>query len=128
MLAVPAVRALKMHGGGPSVVAGQKLDVAYTQENLSLLEKGVCNLIKHVQNTRKFGIPVVVAINAFATDTDAELALVKNAATKAGALYKRAERFIRTPTDQLEGGAVTMHTMSWSLMCTAQLGCSYDPI
>ena len=79
-----AVRALKMHGGGPPVVAGQRLDSAYTEENLGLLEKGVCNLCKHVQNTLKFGVPVVVALNAFATDTEAELALIGTAATEAG--------------------------------------------
>ena len=73
-----------MHGGGPAVVAGQALDPAYTQEHLALLEQGVSNLTKHVQNTRKFGVPVVVAVNAFASDTEAELALVKDAAKRAG--------------------------------------------
>jgi formyltetrahydrofolate synthetase len=82
---VTTVRALKMHGGGPAVVAGRPLDKAYTEENLDLLGKGVCNLAAHVENVRKFGIPAVVAINRFPTDTEAELALIKQLALAAGA-------------------------------------------
>jgi len=82
---VATVRALKMHGGGPKVVAGRQLDSAYTDENLDLLGKGLCNMEVHIQNALKFGIPVVVAINTFATDTPAELALIKKAAIAAGA-------------------------------------------
>jgi len=82
---VATVRALKMHGGGPKVVAGKPLASAYTEENLDLLEKGCANLVKHIENVRKFGVPVVVAINRFLTDTDAELSLVCKFATAAGA-------------------------------------------
>jgi formate--tetrahydrofolate ligase len=82
---VATVRALKMHGGGPSVVAGQALNHAYLQENLELLKAGVCNLQRHIENTKAYGIPVVVAINKFATDTDAEIELVKAACKEAGA-------------------------------------------
>lgn len=82
---VATVRALKMHGGGPRVVAGIPLDAAYKQENLALLEKGVANLKANVAIARKFGIPVVVAINSFTTDTPKELELVKKAALEAGA-------------------------------------------
>jgi formyltetrahydrofolate synthetase len=65
---VASVRALKMHGGGPTVTPGKPLDPAYTQENLTLLEKGMPNLTQHIENTRKFGVPVVVvAINRFAS-------------------------------------------------------------
>ena len=66
---VATVRALKMHGGGPKVVAGKVLDAAYTQENLELLEAGCSNLMVHVRNARRFGVPVVVAVNRFHTDT-----------------------------------------------------------
>ena len=66
---VATVRALKMHGGGPKVVAGRPLDPAYTEENLDLLRAGLRNLLHHIDIARKFGIPVVVAINTFATDT-----------------------------------------------------------
>ncbi|MBN1889523.1 MAG: formate--tetrahydrofolate ligase, partial [Thermoflexales bacterium] len=82
---VATVRALKMHGGGPKVVAGKPLDKAYTQENLELLEKGAENLIKHIQNARRFGVPVVVAVNSFKDDTQAEIALVRRIAEEAGA-------------------------------------------
>jgi formyltetrahydrofolate synthetase len=82
---VATIRALKMHGGGPKVVAGQPLDPTYTEENLDLLEKGLPNLAKMIQNARAFGIPVVVAVNRFSDDTDAEIALVRRVAVEAGA-------------------------------------------
>ena len=67
---VATVRALKMHGGGPTVVSGRPLDPVYCQENLSLLETGFANLQKHIENARLFGVPVVVAINRFVTDSE----------------------------------------------------------
>ena len=82
---VASIRALKMHGGGPRVVAGKPLDRAYTEENLELLEKGLPNLLQHIENAIKFGIPVVVAINRFTTDTDAEVELVRKRAKETGA-------------------------------------------
>jgi len=82
---VATVRALKMHGGGPRVVAGKPLDAAYTDENLELLKKGLPNLQHHVKNALKFGVRVVVAVNSFATDTPAEVELVRKAAIDAGA-------------------------------------------
>jgi methylenetetrahydrofolate dehydrogenase (NADP+)/methenyltetrahydrofolate cyclohydrolase/formyltetrahydrofolate synthetase/formate--tetrahydrofolate ligase len=82
---VATVRALKMHGGGPKVVAGTPLDPAYTEENLELLAAGCSNLTKHVQNAVRFGVPVVVCINRFKDDTDAEIELVKQKAVEAGA-------------------------------------------
>jgi formyltetrahydrofolate synthetase len=82
---VATVRALKMHGGGPRVVPGRDLDEAYTKENLALLEKGGANLAANVKIALKFGIPVVVAVNAFSTDTDREIELVRKIARDAGA-------------------------------------------
>uniref|UniRef100_A0A8B9ZJT3 C-1-tetrahydrofolate synthase, cytoplasmic n=1 Tax=Anas platyrhynchos TaxID=8839 RepID=A0A8B9ZJT3_ANAPL len=82
---VATVRALKMHGGGPAVTAGVPLPKEYTEENLQLLAKGCSNLSKQIQNARMFGVPVVVAVNAFKTDTKAELALVVQQAKEAGA-------------------------------------------
>lgn len=81
---VATIRALKMHGGGPKVVAGKPLDPAYTDENLELLKAGLPNMVHHIKTARKFGVPVVVAVNSFATDTDAELALVRKAAIEEG--------------------------------------------
>jgi len=82
---VATVRALKMHGGGPTVIAGKPLDPQYTEENLDLLRAGLGNLQVHIKNARRYGIPVVVAVNSFATDTPAEVELVRKAAIEAGA-------------------------------------------
>jgi methylenetetrahydrofolate dehydrogenase (NADP+)/methenyltetrahydrofolate cyclohydrolase/formyltetrahydrofolate synthetase len=82
---VATVRALKMHGGGPKVVAGAPLDPAYTVENLDLLRAGLPNLQHHIKNALRFGIPVVVAVNSFKDDTQAEVELVRKAALEAGA-------------------------------------------
>ncbi len=62
---VATVRALKMHGGGPKVVAGKPLAPEYTDENLDLLAKGLPNLAAHIRNALRFGVPAVVAINRF---------------------------------------------------------------
>ena len=82
---VATIRALKMHGGGPTVKAGQPLDAAYTDENLELLEAGCTNLLAHIKNAKSYGIPVVVAVNRFHTDTDNEVEVVRKAALAAGA-------------------------------------------
>jgi len=79
------IRALKMHGGGPKVVAGRPLDPAYQEENLELLGKGVDNLKANINIARQYGVPVVVAVNRFTADTDAEVELVRQAALEAGA-------------------------------------------
>jgi formate--tetrahydrofolate ligase len=79
------IRALKMHGGGPKVVAGIPLDPSYTKENLKSLEKGIPNMVHHINTIRKAGINPVVCINAFHTDTKKEIAMVRKYAEKAGA-------------------------------------------
>lgn len=83
---VATVRALKTHGGGPKVVPGRALDEAYTSENLPLLEAGLTNLVAHIEGARRFGVRVVVAVNAFPTDTQDEIEAVKRAALDAGAV------------------------------------------
>jgi formyltetrahydrofolate synthetase len=83
---VATVRALKMHGGGPKVVAGKPLAPEYTDENLDLLRAGLPNLERHIQNALKYGVNVVVAVNSFATDTKAEVELIRDAALKMGAM------------------------------------------
>uniref|UniRef100_A0AAQ4P4K5 formate--tetrahydrofolate ligase n=1 Tax=Gasterosteus aculeatus aculeatus TaxID=481459 RepID=A0AAQ4P4K5_GASAC len=82
---VATVRALKMHGGGQTVTAGMPLPKEYIEENLELLEKGCSNMRKQIENAQHFGVPVVVAVNAFKTDTEAELDLVCRVAKAAGA-------------------------------------------
>lgn len=79
------VRALKMHGGGPKVVAGLPLPDSYTKEDLGLLEKGLPNMIHHINTIRTAGINPVVCINSFHTDTKQEIAMLRKAAEAAGA-------------------------------------------
>jgi formyltetrahydrofolate synthetase len=79
------IRAMKMHGGGPKVVAGLKLPEEYTKENLGLLEKGLANMVHHINVIKKSGINPVVCINGFYTDTKDEIAMVRKAAEDAGA-------------------------------------------
>ncbi|HHU05228.1 MAG TPA: formate--tetrahydrofolate ligase [Clostridiales bacterium] len=81
---VATIRALKMHGGGPAVSPGKPIPIEYQQENLELLEKGCENLFHHVNNVKKSGIKPVVCINKFATDTDAEIELIKRLCAERG--------------------------------------------
>ncbi|PWN51754.1 FTHFS-domain-containing protein [Violaceomyces palustris] len=82
---VATVRALKTHGGGPEVTPGKPLSEVYLEENLEILGAGCTNLEKHISNAKKFGLKVIVAINQFTTDTQAELELVAKKALEAGA-------------------------------------------
>ena len=82
---VATIRALKMHGGGPKALAGRPLAPEYTDENLGLLGKGLPNLIAHIKNAIGFGVPVVVAVNRFTSDTDPEIEIVRQSALAAGA-------------------------------------------
>ena len=82
---VATVRALKMHGGGPRVVPGKPLDAVYKEKNLELLRAGCGNMKAHIETAGKFGVPVVVAINAFPTDDAEEWAVIRNEALAAGA-------------------------------------------
>jgi len=82
---VVTVRALKAHSGLFKVVAGKPLDKGLLEENIPALRKGSANMLKHIENIRLFGLPVVAAINRFPTDTEAEIELVKTIALEAGA-------------------------------------------
>jgi methylenetetrahydrofolate dehydrogenase (NADP+)/methenyltetrahydrofolate cyclohydrolase/formyltetrahydrofolate synthetase len=82
---VATVRALKVHGGGPPIAPGAPLDKIYREENVEILQKGCVNLRKHISNARQFGVPVVVAINKFETDTTAEIEVIRSEAIAAGA-------------------------------------------
>ncbi|MBQ7179078.1 MAG: formate--tetrahydrofolate ligase [Victivallales bacterium] len=92
---VATIRALKMHGGGPEVKPGIKLDEAYTKENLGLLEKGCENLLAHIETVKKSGVRPVVCINSFYTDTPAEIALVKKIAEEAGAYAALSQHWLK---------------------------------
>uniref|UniRef100_A0A4W3HFV6 formate--tetrahydrofolate ligase n=1 Tax=Callorhinchus milii TaxID=7868 RepID=A0A4W3HFV6_CALMI len=82
---VATIRALKMHGGGPNVTAGKPLTKEYTEENLKLVADGCSNLQKQIQIAHLFGMPVIVAINVFKSDTEAEIDLVCQIAKHSGA-------------------------------------------
>ncbi|MCB9885076.1 MAG: formate--tetrahydrofolate ligase [Planctomycetes bacterium] len=84
-LLVATVRALKMHSGRFTIVAGKPLPEGLQKEDLDALAAGIGNLQKQIENVKLFGIPVVVAINKFPTDTEAEIAYVRQAALDAGA-------------------------------------------
>ncbi|MHC4718087.1 MAG: formate--tetrahydrofolate ligase, partial [Planctomycetota bacterium] len=81
---VGTIRALKMHGGGPKVTPGKPLPDEYVRENLELLAAGVCNLTRNIEIAKMYGVPVVVAINRFPDDTDAEVELARKAAEGSG--------------------------------------------
>ena len=80
---VATVRALKMNGGVPKDALGT--------ENLDALKKGAANLEKHIENIGKFGVPAVVAVNVFPTDTEAELLLLEDLCARLGAKCARSE-------------------------------------
>jgi len=96
------VRALKMHGGGPKVVAGKALPDEYTKENLGLVEKGCANMVHLINVIRKSGINPVVCINRFHTDTDAEIKAVKKAAEAAGARCAESQHWLKGGEGALE--------------------------
>jgi methylenetetrahydrofolate dehydrogenase (NADP+)/methenyltetrahydrofolate cyclohydrolase/formyltetrahydrofolate synthetase len=96
------IRALKMHGGGPKVVAGLPLPDAYTREDLKTLEKGLPNMVHHINTIRTAGINPVVCINAFHTDTKDEIAMVRKAAEAAGARCAVSEHWAKGGEGALE--------------------------
>jgi methylenetetrahydrofolate dehydrogenase (NADP+)/methenyltetrahydrofolate cyclohydrolase/formyltetrahydrofolate synthetase len=102
------IRALKMHGGGPKVVAGRPLPESYTKEDLGLLEKGLPNMLHHINTIRTSGINPVVCINSFYTDTKEEIAMVRKAAEAAGARCALSEHWLKGGDGALELADVVM--------------------
>jgi methylenetetrahydrofolate dehydrogenase (NADP+)/methenyltetrahydrofolate cyclohydrolase/formyltetrahydrofolate synthetase len=96
------IRALKMHGGGPKVVAGLPLPESYTKQDLGLLEKGLPNMLHHINTIRTSGINPVVCINSFHTDTKEEIAMVRKAAEAAGARCALSEHWLKGGDGALE--------------------------
>jgi formate--tetrahydrofolate ligase len=82
---VATIRALKMNGGVGRIVAGKPLDPALLESNPDGVRRGAANLQKQIENVRTFGVPVVVAINLFPTDTAEEIAAIREVALAAGA-------------------------------------------
>ena len=100
---VATVRALKMHGG----VSEDQLD----QENISALEQGFENLEKHLENIKKFGVPVVVAINKFSGDTDKELKYLKNKCEELGVRTAISEVWEKGGEGGIELGEKVLETL-----------------
>jgi len=107
-LLVATVRALKMHSGRFTIVAGKPLPEGLKQEDLDALAAGIGNLQKQIENVRLFGIPVVVAVNRFPGDTDAEIEFVRNAAVEAGALEAHVSTLF---ADGGKGGEALAHAL-----------------
>ena len=82
---VATIRALKMHGGVGKIVAGKPLDPALLEENVEAVRLGGQNLAKQIENVTMFGVPAIVAINSFPTDTPAEVEAIREVALAAGA-------------------------------------------
>ncbi|HEY6012698.1 MAG TPA: formate--tetrahydrofolate ligase [Candidatus Limnocylindrales bacterium] len=82
---VATVRALKMHGGVGKIVAGKPLDPALLEENVEAVRRGAENLARQIENVRIFGVPAVVAINSFPTDTPGEVEAIREVSLAAGA-------------------------------------------
>ncbi len=95
VVVVATIRALKMHGGGPTVKPGIPLADEYTTENLELVEKGCENLIAHIETVKKSGVRPVVCVNSFHTDTKAEIELVRKIAEQNGALAAVSEHWLK---------------------------------
>lgn len=99
---VATIRALKCHGGAPIPVPGRPLDPCYKEENVGWVEKGVENLIHHINTVKKAGINPVVCINHFYTDTDAEVKAVRKLAEKAGARVALSQHWLKGGDGALE--------------------------
>ena len=95
IVVVATIRALKMHGGGPTVKPGIPLAEEYTTENLALVEKGCENLIAHIETVKKSGVTPVVCVNGFYTDTKDEIALVRKIAEENGALAAVSQHWLK---------------------------------
>jgi len=102
VVVVATVRALKMHGGGPKVVPGRPLPTEYTKEDLGLLEKGIPNLLHHINNVKKSGAIPVVSINSFHTDTKDEIALIHKYVEETGTRCVLAQHWLKGGEGALE--------------------------
>jgi formyltetrahydrofolate synthetase len=113
VVVVATIRALKMHGGGPRVVAGKPLPPVYVEENRDLLERGLDNLRAHLRTVALFGVPAVVAVNRFTSDTEAEVDLVLRAAIDSGAADA-------VPCDHWENGGAGAVDLARAVMAACE--------
>jgi len=118
---VATVRALKMHGGLGKVVPGKPMPKELTEENLEYLEKGCANLRAHIAIARQFGVPVVVAVNRFTPDTDAEVELVRKVAIDAGAVDA-------VPSTHWAEGGAGARALAEAVVKACELPSNYKPL
>lgn len=120
---VCTIRALKMHSGRFHIKPGKPLDPGLAEENLEALAAGVCNLRKQVENVRAFGVPVIVAVNHFPTDTEAEHEFVREAARGAGACDAVTHTM---HSDGAEGGLALARAIEAACECENTFTFTYD--
>lgn len=118
---VATIRALKAHSGRYKIVAGKPLDPGLIEENLEALNEGMPNLIKQIENTRQFGLPVVVSINLFPTDSPAEIEAVRRASLLAGAVDA-------VPTDIFSQGGKGGTDLARAVVRAAENTTRYTPL
>ena len=118
---VATVRALKAHSGRYKIVAGRPLDPGLIEENLEALSEGIPNLTKQIENTLQFGVPVVVSINLFPTDSPAEIEAVRQAALAAGA-------FDAVPTNIFSEGGKGGVDLAHAVVRATEQASNYQPL
>lgn len=116
---VATVRALKSHSGRFKIVAGKPLDPGLTEENLGALEEGCANLVAQIETVKKMGLPVVVAINAFPTDTPAEWELIQRVARDAGA-------FAAVPSSHFVDGGAGAANLAHAVVAACEERANFD--
>jgi formate--tetrahydrofolate ligase len=116
---VATIRALKAHSGRYRIVAGKPLDPGLLTENLDALRAGAGNLVKQIENVKRHGVPVVVAINYFPADTEAELELTREIALAAGADSVAVSRVF---AEGGEGGVELAH----AIVAAAERGSAFQ--
>ena len=116
---VATVRALKSHSGRFKIVAGKPLDPGLTEENLGALEEGCANLVAQIETVKKMGLPVVVAINAFPTDTPAEWELIQRVARDAGA-------FAAVPSSHFVDGGAGAANLAHAVVAACEEPANFD--
>jgi formyltetrahydrofolate synthetase len=109
---VATIRALKMHGGGPSVKPGMPLDPAYTREDLGLVEKGCENLAAHIEIVTKSGVRPIVCLNRFSADSEAEIRVVRRIAAANGATAVTSEHWLKGGAGAVELGQAVIERCS----------------
>jgi formate--tetrahydrofolate ligase len=107
---VATIRALKMHGGGPTVKPGVPLDPAYTTENVGLVEKGCENLAAHIDIVTKSGVRPIVCLNHFKTDTEAEILAVRKRAEAQGAKAVTSRHWLKGGAGAVELAEAVMES------------------